>query len=182
MSEMLSRPADTEYASYYGGYVNCVEGDDVLAVLRRQLVDSIALYGGISEEKANTAYEPGKWTIKQLLSHIIDGERVFAYRALRFSRGDATPIEGFDQDPYVENARLDNVRFDLLVDEFEHLRASTVLMLERLDEAGWLCRGEASGNEVSVRALAFIIAGHEIHHTRILRERYLGEGSQAVNA
>ena len=173
MSELLTRPDVSEFAPYYGAYINCVEGNDVLAVLRRQLVDSLALFAGISEEKANSAYAPGKWTIKELLGHIIDAERVFAYRALRFSRGDATPIEGFDQDPYVTNSRLDGIRFDVLVDEFEHVRLSTVLMLERLDEVGWLCRGMASGVEVSVRAIAFIIAGHENHHVRILKERYL---------
>jgi len=173
MSELLTRPDETEYAAYYGHYVNCVEGSDVLAVLRSQLVDSLKLYSGISEDQANTTYAPGKWTIKELVGHVIDAERVFGYRALRFSRGDATPIEGFEQNMWVSNSRLDDVRFDVLVDEFEHLRESTVLMLDRLDTAGWLCRGVASDAEVTVRALAFIIAGHEIHHIRMLRERYL---------
>lgn len=173
MSELLTRPEETEYAPYYGHYVSCVEGSDALAVLRRRLVESLTLFNTISEEQANTAYAPGKWTIKELLGHVIDAERVFGYRALRFSRGDATPIEGFEQDLWVTNSRLDGVRFDVLVDEFEHLRASTVLMFERLDEAGWLCRGIASNAEVSVRALAFIIAGHEIHHAQMLIERYL---------
>lgn len=173
MSELLTRPDETEYAPYYAHYVECVDGNDVLAVLRRRLVESLTLFSSISEEKANTAYAPGKWTIKELLGHVIDAERVFGYRALRFSRGDATPIEGFEQDLWVTNSRLDGIRFDVLVDEFEHVRESTVIMLERLDEAGWLCRGIASNAEVSVRALAFMIAGHEIHHARMLVERYL---------
>ena len=138
MSELLTRPEESEYAPYYGPYVSCVEGSDALAVLRRRLVESLTLLNTISEEQANTAYAPGKWTIKELLGHVIDAERVFGYRALRFSRGDATPIEGFEQDLWVTNSRLDGIRFDVLVDEFEHVRASTVLMFERLDEAGWL--------------------------------------------
>lgn len=120
MSELLTRPDETEYAAYYGHYVNCVEGSDVLAVLRSQLVDSLKLYSGISGIR-QTRRTPGKWTIKELVGRR-DAERVFGYRALRFSRGDATPIEGFEQNMWVSNSRLDNVRFDVLVDEFEHLR------------------------------------------------------------
>lgn len=172
MTEQLTRPDASEYAPYYGRYVDLVVGADALGALRRQLVETLALLATVSEERSNTAYEPGKWTVKEVLGHVIDSERVFGYRALRFSRGDATPIEGFEQDEYVRNSRLDSVPFDVLVDEYEHLRLSTVLMLERLDEVGWLCRGVANENEVSVRAIAFILAGHELHHVGILRDRY----------
>lgn len=182
MSELLTRPDESEYASYYGNYVSCVEGNDVLAVLRQRHAAALETWRGISEDQANTAYAPGKWTIKQLLSHVIDGERVFAYRTLRFSRGDATPIEGFDQDPYVENARLDDYSFSALIDEFDHLRVSTVRMVEHIDETGWLCRGKASDNDVTVRALVFILAGHEIHHANILRDRYLAASDSATGS
>lgn len=181
MSELLARPSESEYASYYSGYVAAVEGNDVLAELRRRHAEAVATCRSISEEQSNTAYAPGKWTIKQLLSHVIDCERVFAYRALRFSRGDETPIEGFDQDPYVENARLDDYPFASLVDEFDHLRASTIRMVEHIDETGWLARGKANGVDISVRAIVFIVAGHEIHHANILRDRYLAAADSAAS-
>ncbi len=168
-----ARPDATEYASAYENYVALVPGDDVIAVLSRQRAETRDLLRGIPEDAADSRYAPGKWSIKELVGHIIDGERVFAYRALRFARGDRTPLAGFDQDPYVAAANSDARTLASLAEEFEHVRASTVLLLQSLDGEAWQRRGTASDNEISVRALAYIIAGHEAHHVRILRERYL---------
>ena len=171
-SAPAARPDASEYAAYYEKYVSLVEGD-VLETLARQGAETAALLGGISEEAANSRYEPGKWSVKELVGHVIDGERIFAYRVLRFARGDQTPLEGFDQDPYVAAANSDARTLASLAEEFAHVRASTLALLRSLDAAAWARRGTASDNEVSVRALAYILAGHEAHHVRILRERYL---------
>lgn len=167
-----ARPDASEYAAYYERYVSLVEGD-VLETLERQGAETAALLGGISETAAGARYEPGKWSVKELVGHMIDGERIFAYRALRFARGDATPLPGFDQDPYVAFGNFDARTLRSLAEEFAHVRASTLSLLRSLDTEAWSRRGAASDNEVSVRALAYIIAGHEAHHVSILRDRYL---------
>jgi hypothetical protein len=166
-------PATSEYASYYGRYVSLVPKGDILETLAEQLDSSLALLRGIDEEKAGYRYAPGKWSIKELVGHIIDAERIFAYRALRFARGDETELSGFEQDGYVLNAGFDAYRMEELAREFELVRGANLLMLRHLDEAAWQRRGIASGGEVTVRALAFIMAGHEKHHVEILRTRYL---------
>ncbi|HYE16440.1 MAG TPA: DinB family protein [Pyrinomonadaceae bacterium] len=167
------RPGAGEHAPYYERYVSLVPDGDVVATLGRQFAETRALLEGISEEKAGSRYAEGKWSIKELVGHLIDAERVFAYRALRFSRGDTTPLPGFEQDDYVRAADFDSRTLRSLALEFEHVRASTILMLQGLGAEAWGRRGTASDSEVSVRALAYIIAGHELHHVRILRERYL---------
>jgi hypothetical protein len=169
------RPGASEYAPYYERYVSLVEGD-VLETLERQAAETASLLGGISETAAGARYEPGKWSVKELIGHVIDTERIFAYRALRFARGDRTPLEGFDQDPYVAAANSDARTLSSLAEEFAHVRASTLALFRGLDAEAWARGGTASDNEVTVRALAHILAGHEAHHIRILRERYLGQG------
>lgn len=171
MSLTSTKPAPTEYAPYYGGYILLVEGDviDKLAAQPAQLRDVFAAYG---DARGQLAYEQGKWTVKELLGHVIDGERMFAYRALRISRGDLTPIEGFEQDDYIANARSNERGMDDLLDEFELLRLANLIFFRHLNEADWQRKGTASGNAVSVRAIAYIMAGHVIHHINILRERY----------
>ena len=172
-----ARPEADEYAPDYERYVSQVEGD-VLETLERQGAQTLALLGGLSEDAAGSRYEPGKWSVKELVGHVIDGERVFAYRALRFARGDATPLPGFDQDPYVAAANSDARTLASLAEEFGHVRAATLALLRSLDPEAWARRGTANDAEVSVRALAYIIAGHEAHHVRVLRERYLREHGQ----
>jgi hypothetical protein len=167
-----ARPAASEYAPYYEKYVSMIEGD-VLETLERQGAETASLLGGLSEDAGRSRYEPGKWSVKELVGHVIDTERVFAYRALRFARGDRTPLEGFDQDPYVAAGNFDARTLRSLADEFHHVRASTLALLRSLDDAAWARGGPANGHEVTVRALAYILAGHEAHHVRILRERYL---------
>ncbi|HEX8457322.1 MAG TPA: DinB family protein [Pyrinomonadaceae bacterium] len=169
----INRPEETEYASYYGRYVSLVGDGDILSTLSEQLTATLALLGGVPEAQAGFRYEAGKWSIKELVGHIIDGERIFAYRALRFARNDRTPLPGFEQDDYIRNASFDACTLRALAAEFESVRRSTLFLFQHLDDAAWTRTGVASDNEVSVRAIAYIIAGHELHHTGILRERYL---------
>jgi hypothetical protein len=171
----LSRPEASEYAPFYAGYISLVEGGDVVSELERQGRELTALVRSIPESRAGFRYAEGKWSIRDLVGHVIDGERVFAFRALCFARGDAQPLPGFEQDDWapVASPGLASASIADLADEFESLRRSNVRMLRRLTDADWTRTGIASGNLVSVRALAFIMAGHVAHHTRVLRERYL---------
>jgi hypothetical protein len=167
------RPQAGEYNSYYGRYIDLATEDDVVAALDAQSHETAALLGGISEQQAAHRYEPGKWSVKQLVGHVIDSERIFAYRTLRIARGDTTPLPGFEQDPYVATAASDDRPISDLAEEFAAVRKANVLMLLALPEEAWSRAGVASDSPISVRALAFIILGHERHHMRILRERYL---------
>jgi hypothetical protein len=166
-------PEATEYAPYYGKYVRLVPEGDILTTMAEQMDSTARELRAIDEERAAHRYASDKWSIKELVGHIIDTERIFAYRALRFARGDQTELPGFEQDDYIRHASFDACSFDELVREFELVRGANLLMLKHLDEAAWQRRGIASNAEVSVRALAFIIAGHELHHLKILRTRYL---------
>jgi hypothetical protein len=166
-------PEATEYAPYYGRYVSLVPEGDIVETLTRQLDSTLATLGGIDEEKAGYRYAPGKWSIKELVGHVIDGERIFAYRALRFARNDRTELPGFEQDDYIRHAGFDVCALGDIVQEFAFVRRANLLMFSRLDKEAWQRRGIASSAEVTVRALAFIMAGHERHHMEILRARYL---------
>lgn len=168
----MTKPSSSEYAPYYEGYVSLVD-PDVMAMLDGQPAELRSLIQALPEEKGGYAYADGKWTIKELLSHIIDGERMFAYRVLRISRGDATPIEGFDQDPYIEHSHANERSFVNLIEEFSLSREANMLMFRNLNEADWSRMGVASDNPVSARALAWIMAGHVRHHIDVLKERYL---------
>jgi len=167
------RPQAGEYNSYYGRYIDLVTEDDIVAALDAQSHETAALLGGISEQQAAHRYEPDKWSVKQLVGHVIDGERIFAYRALRIARGDTTPLPGFEQDPYVATAASDDRPIADLAEEFAAVRKGNVLMLRALPGEAWSRTGMASDSAISARALAFIMLGHERHHMRILRERYL---------
>ncbi len=167
------KPEQSEFAPYYSGYVSLVTENDVVEALEHQIDDTTSLLEGLSEESGTLRYAEGKWSVKELIGHVIDTERIFAYRALRIARNDRMPIEGFEQDEYIQNANFDDRTIVSLCREFEALRRSNILMLNSFSEAEWLRIGTASGTNVSVRALAYIIAGHELHHIKILRERYL---------
>ena len=169
----LNKPNQDEYAPYYEKYVSLLPAGDVVATLRKQLDDTLTLLGGIEESQAGKRYAPDKWSIKELIGHLIDTERVFAYRAMTFARNDTTPLPGFDQDPYVSNGNFDSRTLADLAEEFEHLRRSNAHFFQALSEEAWNRRGTANDSEVSVRALAHIIAGHEAHHVQILKTRYL---------
>lgn len=170
---MKNFPEATKYAPYYGKYVSLVPEGDILTTLAEQMDSTARLLRGIDKEKAAHRYASDKWSIKELVGHITDTERIFAYRALRFARGDRTELPGFEQDDYILHAGFDRCPLEELVREFELVRGANLLMFKQLDEAAWQRRGLASNAEVSVRALAFIMAGHERHHVEILKTRYL---------
>lgn len=179
MSNVITtQPETTEYAPYYGKYIVLVPKEDVVATLSRQLDETLSTLRGLSETQADSRYAPGKWSIKELVGHMIDAERIFAYRALSFARHDQAPLPGFEQDDYVRAANFDNRQLSDLTDEFEHVRRANLHMFRSLDDEAWLRRGTASDNEISVRALVYIMAGHETHHMQILRTRYLQESEK----
>ena len=168
-----ARPEKNEYAPYYDKYVSLVPDGEVVETLERQIEDTLALLRGVGEERAGHRYAPGKWSIKEVVGHLIDTERIFAYRALAIARGEQKPLPGMDQNEYMAGANFDARTLADLLDEFERVRRSNVLMLRGLSDEAWSRRGVASDNEVTVRAIAYIIAGHEAHHVQILRTRYL---------
>jgi uncharacterized damage-inducible protein DinB len=169
----MSRPDPTEYAPFYAGYVSHVPEGDILSILEQGAQTTASLLQGLSPSQADFRYAPGKWSIKEVLGHITDAERIFAYRALRFSRGDQTPVPGFEQEGYIQHANFAARPLSDLIAEFATVRQATLFLFRNLDDDAWQRRGTASGAEVSVRALAYITAGHEIHHRDILKRRYL---------
>jgi len=171
----MTRPEKGEYAEYYDRYISLVEETDIVSVLDQQQAELDEIFQTITEEKSHYAYGPDKWTIKELIGHLSDGERMFSYRALRISRADQTPIEGFEQDGYIENSNFNNVSFSDLTAELLYTRKANLILFKSLTDEAWLRTGTASENPVSVRALAFIMAGHIRHHLKILYERYLAQ-------
>lgn len=174
MSNVITRQPDaTEYDPYYQTYISLVPREDVVATLSRQLEETLSTLRGLTETQADSRYAPDKWSIKELVGHLIDSERIFAYRALRFARNDQTPLPGYEQDDYVRAGNFGSRSMRDLADEFEQLRRANLSFFRSLDDEAWLRRGTANDAEVSVRALAYILAGHETHHMQILRTRYL---------
>ena len=169
---VIARPESGEYAPYYERYISLIEDNDILATLDRQRREMVLLLSGLSEEQGDFRYAPEKWSAKQVLGHVCDTERVFAYRALRISRGDVTPMEGFEQDDYVKNGPFARHVIAEVIEDYIAVRRATISLLRSLEEAAWSRRGVANKNEVTVRALADTIAGHEAHHRRILEEKY----------
>ena len=169
----MYKPETTEYAPYYERYISLVPEIDIRDVFAAQPAELRTLLNGVDESRGTYAYADGKWTAKELLSHVIDGERIFGYRMLRISRGDETPIEGFEQDDYIATSNANNRSFKDLIDEFDHERKANSLMLNNLDETALRRMGTASNNPVSARAIANILIGHVRHHLSILKERYL---------
>ncbi|PYT50836.1 MAG: DinB family protein [Acidobacteria bacterium] len=168
----MKRPEPTEYAEFYAGYVSEVPGSDVLGVLESQRVQMLQLFAARSERDGSFRYAPGKWTVKEVLGHINDAERIFAYRALRIARGDQTPLAAFEQEDFVRNGGFGERTLADLAEEFGLVRNASVALFRSLREDAWPRRGVASQKEVTVRALAFITVGHQIHHRSILEERY----------
>jgi hypothetical protein len=170
---MLGRPQPNEAASYYSTYINRVGSDDILDVLATQLEEAGAFLSGISEEQSLHRYAPGKWSMRELLGHVNDTERVFTFRALWFARGFQDPLPSYDQEIAVAAAESDKVSWASHVEEFRAIRSATLPLFRNLPSEAWLRGGIASDNPVTVRALAYIVAGHLSHHLAILRERYL---------
>lgn len=169
---VIARPQPGEYAPYYDRYISLVQGEDILDTLDQQRRQTMLLLSGRNDEDGDFRYAPEKWSAKEVLGHVCDTERIFAYRALRIARADATPVEGFEQDDYVRNGPFAQRPLADLVEDFIAVRRATLSLLRNLDEPAWSRRGIANKNEVTVRALAYTIAGHELHHRRILEEKY----------
>ncbi|HKQ58827.1 MAG TPA: DinB family protein [Candidatus Eisenbacteria bacterium] len=168
----IPRPGADEYFEYYGKYIALVPGDDALPTLASHIESWQPALRKLSDVQGLHRYAAGKWSVKEVLNHIADGERVFAYRALRFARADQTPLPGFDENSWTPNAGSDRRTVADLVDELVAVRAASVALYRSLDLEALARRGEANGKAISVRALAWITAGHAIHHQGILRERY----------
>ena len=170
---MIAVPERTEAAEYYFTYINQVPAGDIITILERQLPELVTLFDGISEERSAYRYAPDKWSIRQVLSHVNDGERVFSHRALWFARGFDTELPSFDQNVAIAADGADARSWRSLVEEFRSIREASLSLFRNLPADAWMRRGVASGNPFTVRALAYVVAGHVYHHARILRERYL---------
>ena len=169
----MRRPERTEAAEYYANYIGLVPDGDIRRLLHDQLAAALALFDGIGEEASRRRYAPGKWSVRELLGHVSDTERVFVFRAFWFARGFDQPLPGFDQDVAAPHAAADARSWRALVEEFRAVRAATCALFDELPDAAWSRHGVASGYPFTVRALAYIPVGHVTHHLQILRERYL---------
>jgi uncharacterized damage-inducible protein DinB len=170
---MISRPEANEYFAYYGTYIAKVSGDDLFATMQATHRSTQELLGSLTDEQQMYRYAEGKWSVREVVGHLIDAERIFAYRALRFARGDAKELQGFDENEYVTRSNAHDRPMADLLSEFAVVRAASLALFKSFTPTMLMQSGVASGNPISVRALAYIIAGHEIHHLGIIRERYL---------
>lgn len=172
-SHSPARPADSEYNKYFQPYVTEVPDGDLLSALAAQRDSTTAVLAGISDTQAGFRYADGKWSIREVIGHLADAERVFAYRALRIARADTTPLSGFDENAWVPPAAYDARGLPEIAAEFRAVRESTLALFRGFPAEAWTRQGTASNHPISARALAWIMAGHELHHMRVLAERYL---------
>ena len=168
-----TRPTASEYLPYYERYIGLVPEGDVVATLVNQMIETQSLLRALPASVATYRYAPEKWSVNELVGHMIDSERIFTSRALRFARNDPAPMPSFDQNDYVRNATFDSYPLADLASELEAVRHATIFLFRHMDEHAWSRRGVANNAELSVRALAYIVAGHELHHREILSARYL---------
>ncbi len=173
------RPKPGEYSPYYDRYISLIPGTDIVGTLASQFPKTVALLSARSEEDGELRYAPGKWSVKEALGHLIDTERIMAYRALRIARNDSTPLAGFEQDDYVRDGPYSELRLADLIEEFKAVRGATLALFRNLRAGDWKRQGVANKNDITVRALAYIIAGHELHHRNIIEERYFGGQARA---
>jgi len=173
MTMPIARPDSSEYASFYAGYVSLVPEGDVLDLLARQIDDTAALIGGLNETQAGYRYAPGKWSIREIVGHVADAERVFSYRALRIGRNDQTPLPSFDENAWMPYGNFDARPLADLLSELRAVRQSTLALYRSFTPEAVARRGVASQKDISVRAIIYVTAGHERHHVTVLRERYL---------
>lgn len=166
-----SRPESTEYGPFYANYMALATEKDVMAALATQLDDALTLLRGLPETTANTRHPPYTWSVKQVVGHLTDAERVFGHRAFRFARNDPTPLPAFDENAYVRNAPFDDCLFGDLLTEFELVRRVNLSFFQHLPADAWLRSGVVNNSKVSVRALAYILVGHARHHLKILGQR-----------
>lgn len=170
---IIQKPKKEEYVTYYQKYVDAISEGDLCSLLTHQAEEIIALLDTVSEEKSGYRYAEGKWSIKEVLGHITDTERIMSYRLLRIGRGDTTDLAGFDENAYVKHASYERLSVQQLLNDFSAVRHGTISLIRILPEAAWTRSGTANGGPVTARALAYIIAGHALHHKTILQERYL---------
>jgi hypothetical protein len=174
MSQLLAeRPPATEYAPYYARYIDRIPDGDILHTLEAQLGETLALLRGIPESRGEHRYAPGKWTIKELVGHVVDTERIFAFRGLWIARGDTAPLPGYEQDDWVARGGFGARTLRDLAGELEHVRLGNLVLFRGLTDEAWMRRGVANNVEFTARAIPFILAGHERHHMGMLQERYL---------
>ena len=173
MTRSTRRPEKSEYHEYYDTYVRLVPEGDIVTILKEQLAATLDLLSGASQEQAEHRYAPGKWSVKEVVGHVVDIEWVFTHRALCFARGDTSALPGVEQDELVAEANFDAQPLPVLLGQLRHLRSANVLLFGAMDDAAFDRRGVASDCEFTVRSIAYIIAGHERHHREVLRERYL---------
>ena len=169
----MERPSQKEYAAYYNGYISLVPNGNLLQILEKQNEQFCEFLAQVDEHKADFRYAKNKWSIKEVIGHIIDVELVFLYRALRISRKDKTNIPGFDQDNYVTNSTFSDVSLSDLVEQFYNLRKTSIAILSSFSDKMWKQKGKANSQTVSVRALGYIMAGHVIHHMKVIHTKYL---------
>ncbi|HSQ45622.1 MAG TPA: DinB family protein [Lutibacter sp.] len=169
----LSQLDENEYNPHYKHYISALGNVDLFEILLASSEELLETIKDLSEEKMVFRYDDGKWTIKELLQHLIDTERIMSYRALRFSRNDATELAGFDENWYVDNSYGNDRNSDDLVDEFTCTRRASISLFKSFNDEMLLLSGTANGSDMTVRALGFIIAGHQMHHLKIIKERYL---------
>ncbi|MFE8697255.1 DinB family protein [Cytobacillus sp. FJAT-53684] len=172
---MQMKPEENEYAPYYATYVDLVPDGDIIHILNEQVEDTIQLLNHISDEQSLFRYAPGKWSVKEVVGHVVDTERIMAYRLLCIARGETVSLPGYDDQVYVQNAEFDRLPLKELIENLRVVRQSTIQLLKELDTKAWIRIGNANGSDVSVRALAYIIAGHERHHRQLVKERYLNQ-------
>lgn len=168
----VGRPEPGEYASFYERYISLIAGTDILGTLDTQRRQMLLLLSGRDENEGDLSYAPDKWSVKEVIGHICDSERIFTYRALRIARGDRTPLAGFEQGDYIRNGPFATHGLADMIEDYIAVRRATLTLFRNLGELAWTRRGIANNNEVSVRALAYMTAGHELHHRRILEEKY----------
>lgn len=170
---MLKKPLRDEYPAYYENYIGLVPDGELTDILNTQIQDMITLFSSVDETQANYRYAENKWTLKEVIGHITDTERIMSYRLLRIARGDQTPLSGYDDEQYVREASFHSRSLSDLLEELVVVRYSTVSLIKGLNENTWPRIGIANNGEITVRALAYIIAGHELHHVKIIKESYL---------
>lgn len=169
----MTKPHQSEYSEFYAGYVQKVLETDIFESLKKVMDDTQELLKNLTDENACYSYAPGKWTIKELIQHLIDSERVFAYRAMRFARNDKTPLAGFDENEYADQASSEDRNINELLEELLLLRKSNILLFRSFTEEELERTGIANGQKISVRSLIYITAGHALHHLEVLQQRYL---------
>ena len=166
------RPKETDLSREHYAYMQLVEGDDILAAIEQQSSATQKLLASLDESRASFRYAEGKWSVKQVIGHLVDAERILGYRALAIARGDTQPLPSFDEQNYVRNANFDEWSLGDLSEAYALARRATIVFFQNLPEDAWTRRGVANGYEVTALALAWTIAGHELHHMKVLRERY----------